>query len=87
MPETAAYSAVIAIHTLWLAARAHGLGLGWVSILDPAALTAALDVPAILDLHRLSLPRLPQRGAGDARTRTRRLGTPAPRSEPPLIRR
>jgi len=46
MPETTAYSAVIAIHTLWLAARAIGLGLGWVSILDPAAVAAALDVPA-----------------------------------------
>ena len=46
MPETAAYSAVMAVHTLWLAARAHGLGLGWVSILDPAAVAAALDIPA-----------------------------------------
>lgn len=45
MPETTAYSAVMAIHTLWLAARAHGLGLGWVSILDPAAAATALDVP------------------------------------------
>ncbi len=46
MPETTAYSAVIAVHTLWLAARAAGLGLGWVSILDPATVTAALDVPS-----------------------------------------
>lgn len=46
MPETAAYSAVMAVHTLWLAARAMRLGLGWVSILDPAAVTQALDVPA-----------------------------------------
>lgn len=46
MPETTAYSAVLAIHTLWLAARAEGLGLGWVSILDPPALTRALEVPA-----------------------------------------
>ena len=45
MPETTAYSAVLAVHTLWLAARAFGLGLGWVSILDPAAVAAALDVP------------------------------------------
>lgn len=44
-PETAAYSAVLAVHTLWLAARAEGLGLGWVSIVDPAAVLAALDVP------------------------------------------
>ena len=46
MPQTTAYSAVMAVHTLWLAARAEGLGLGWVSILDPEAVTAALDVPA-----------------------------------------
>ncbi len=45
MPETTAYSAVMAVHTLWLAARALGLGLGWVSILDPADIAAALDVP------------------------------------------
>ncbi|MBW4024375.1 MAG: 5,6-dimethylbenzimidazole synthase [Proteobacteria bacterium] len=45
MPQTTAYSAVMAVHTLWLAARAEGLGLGWVSILDPHAVTAALDVP------------------------------------------
>lgn len=46
MPETLAYSAVMAIHTLWLAARAEGVGLGWVSILEPAEIQAALDVPA-----------------------------------------
>ncbi|WP_279482728.1 5,6-dimethylbenzimidazole synthase [Aureimonas sp. SK2] len=46
MPETLDHSAVLAIHTLWLAARAAGVGLGWVSILDPAAVHAALDVPA-----------------------------------------
>ena len=45
MPQTTAYSAVMAVHTLWLAARAEGLGLGWVSILDPTAVAAALDVP------------------------------------------
>jgi 5,6-dimethylbenzimidazole synthase len=46
MPETTAYSAVMAVHTLWLAARSIGLGLGWVSILDPAPLAGILDVPA-----------------------------------------
>ena len=45
MPETTAYSAVMAVHTLWLAARAEGIGLGWVSILDPTEVAAALDVP------------------------------------------
>ncbi|HLZ66299.1 MAG TPA: 5,6-dimethylbenzimidazole synthase [Aliidongia sp.] len=46
MPEMADYSTVAAVYTVWLAARAEGLGLGWVSILDPAAVTTALDVPA-----------------------------------------
>ena len=45
MPEAVAFSAVIAIHSLWLVARAHGVGLGWVSILDPTTMNAALDVP------------------------------------------
>ncbi|MFL5253599.1 MAG: 5,6-dimethylbenzimidazole synthase, partial [Rhodopila sp.] len=45
MPETTAYSAVMAVHTLWLAARALGIGLGWVSILDPAIMHEILDVP------------------------------------------
>ncbi|MEX2617639.1 MAG: 5,6-dimethylbenzimidazole synthase [Alphaproteobacteria bacterium] len=45
MPEMLAYSTVASVQTLWLAARAAGLGVGWVSILDPADVRAALDVP------------------------------------------
>jgi 5,6-dimethylbenzimidazole synthase len=45
MPEMTSYSTVMAIHTLWLAARTYGLGLGWVSILDPLAVMDVLDVP------------------------------------------
>ena len=45
MPETLHYSVVAAIQTLWLAARADGIGMGWVSILDPKAVTRVLDVP------------------------------------------
>ena len=45
MPEMLPYSAVCAVHTLWLAARAHGIGLGWVSILDPQQVSQELDVP------------------------------------------
>lgn len=45
MPETLAYSTVMAIHTLWLAARAENLGLGWVSILDPDAVSAVFNAP------------------------------------------
>lgn len=45
MPETLDYSVAIAIHTLWLVARAEGIGVGWVSILDPARITEILEVP------------------------------------------
>ena len=45
MPEALAYSAVCAVHTLWLAARARGIGLGWVSILDPVGVRQTLDIP------------------------------------------
>jgi 5,6-dimethylbenzimidazole synthase len=45
MPEMAEYSVVAAICTLWLAARAEGIGMGWISILDPARMAAVLDVP------------------------------------------
>ena len=45
MPETLHYSAVAAVHTLWLAARVYGLGVGWVSILDPREVIRVLDVP------------------------------------------
>jgi 5,6-dimethylbenzimidazole synthase len=34
MPEMREYSVVVACHTLWLASRAHGVGMGWVSILN-----------------------------------------------------
>jgi cobalamin biosynthesis protein CobC len=45
MPEMIDYSAVTAVHTIWLAARAQGIGMGWVSILDPPAVTEILGVP------------------------------------------
>ena len=46
MPEMLRYSAALAVHTLWLAARAEGVGIGWVSILDPAFVHEVLQVPA-----------------------------------------
>lgn len=45
MPEARRYSVVSAIMNFWLAARAHGLGVGWVSIIDPLQLAQDLDVP------------------------------------------
>jgi 5,6-dimethylbenzimidazole synthase len=46
MPEALDYSVAIAIHTFWLAARAEGIGVGWVSILDPSRMMAILDLPS-----------------------------------------
>lgn len=48
MPETARYSTVCAIQNLWLAARVEGLGVGWVSIVDPGVLRRILAIPAHL---------------------------------------
>lgn len=45
MTETLDYSVVAAIHNLWLAARMVGIGVGWVSIIDPEEVTHALEVP------------------------------------------
>ncbi|HVE22784.1 MAG TPA: 5,6-dimethylbenzimidazole synthase [Acidocella sp.] len=45
MPEMLEYSVVTAVHTLWLAARAKGIGMGWVSILDPEEIAKHLQVP------------------------------------------
>jgi 5,6-dimethylbenzimidazole synthase len=45
MPETLAYSATMAVYTFWLAARAEGIGAGWVSILEPDDVTRSLEVP------------------------------------------
>jgi len=45
MPEMVEYSVVTAIHTMWLAARADGIGMGWVSILTPGHINKVLDVP------------------------------------------
>ncbi len=45
MPETKHFSVVTAVHTFWLAARMHGLGVGWVSIVEPEKVKEILDVP------------------------------------------
>jgi 5,6-dimethylbenzimidazole synthase len=50
MPAMLQYSVVTAVHTLWLVARAWGIGVGWVSILDPVAVRDALAVPPTWEL-------------------------------------
>jgi len=45
MPEMDLASVACAIQNLWLAARAEGLGMGWVSIFDPDDVRALLDIP------------------------------------------
>ena len=45
IPETGVYSVCCAVQNLWLAARAEGLGVGWVSILSNDAVRSALGIP------------------------------------------
>jgi nicotinate-nucleotide--dimethylbenzimidazole phosphoribosyltransferase len=49
-PQTAEYSSVLAVANLWLAARAEGLGVGWVSFFDERELAATLDLPPHLQI-------------------------------------
>lgn len=44
-PDMDLYSAVCAVQNFWLAARAEGIGVGWVSILDPDDLKPVLGLP------------------------------------------
>lgn len=46
MPEMDLASVACAIQNMWLAARAEGIGLGWVSLFEPCALAALLKIPA-----------------------------------------
>lgn len=50
MPQTTTWSTVMAIHTFWLAATAAGVGVGWVSIIDPDRVAAVLDMDPALEL-------------------------------------
>ncbi len=54
--EVDVYSTCLAVQNLWLAARAEGLGVGWVSILDPGAIRTALGIPeSVLPIAYLTL--------------------------------
>src|SRR5581483_6490391 len=67
-----------AVHTLWLAAGAEGIGPGWVSILDPLAVPETLDVPAIWKLIGI-LPRRRRGKRRDAGAPARGVGKLPPR--------
>ena len=45
MPETDVYSTCLAIQNLWLAARAEGVGVGWMSIMEPRVVKELLGIP------------------------------------------
>lgn len=49
-PQTAQFSSVLAVANLWLAARAEGLGVGWVSFFDERELAAELGLPSYLEV-------------------------------------
>jgi nicotinate-nucleotide--dimethylbenzimidazole phosphoribosyltransferase len=49
-PQMAAYSAALAVENLWLAARAEGLGVGWVSFFDERELAAELGLPGHVEV-------------------------------------
>jgi len=49
IPQTDLYSTACAIQNLWLAARAEGLGVGWVSFYRPEDLRALLGLPERVD--------------------------------------
>jgi 5,6-dimethylbenzimidazole synthase len=85
MPETIEYSAVAAVHTLWLAARAEGIGLGWVSILDPPAIAAILETPVDWKLIGYFCLGFPE--AEDAMPELERKGWEARRDAPLLWHR
>ncbi|WP_328337470.1 nicotinate-nucleotide--dimethylbenzimidazole phosphoribosyltransferase [Streptomyces violaceus] len=49
-PQMAPYSAALAVENLWLAARAEGLGVGWVSFFDEREMVSALGLPEHLEV-------------------------------------
>jgi nicotinate-nucleotide--dimethylbenzimidazole phosphoribosyltransferase len=76
-PQVSVYSTVCAVENLWLAARAEGLGVGWVSFFDERELASALDLPPYLEVvaylcvgHVAEFPPAPELAlAGWARQR------------------
>ncbi len=66
-PRMAPFSVATAVENLWLAARAEGIGVGWVSFFDPDALRAVLELPEHLQVvaylcvgHVRAFPEAPE---------------------------
>lgn len=100
IPEMDEYSTVCAVMNLWLAARAEGLGVGWVSILDPDALKRVLGIPSrvipvaylcigyvthFLDKPELELAGWRQRLALESLVHQDRWGAEAPQGIRPFL--
>ncbi len=49
-PRTDVYSTVCAVQNLWLAARAEGIGVGWVSIFHEADIRELLGIPERIEI-------------------------------------
>ncbi len=50
MPEMSEYSVVLSIENMWLAARAEGIGMGWISFIDPDMVKKILGIPESIKL-------------------------------------
>jgi 5,6-dimethylbenzimidazole synthase len=60
-PEMDLYSTVCAVENLWLAARAEGVGVGWVSIIEPDDLRGILRLPdQVVPVAYLCIGRVPE---------------------------
>ena len=45
IPETDTYSTCLAVQNMWLAARSEGIGMGWLSIMEPDVVKTILEIP------------------------------------------
>ena len=80
IPDTDLYSTCLAIENLWLAARAEGIGIGWVSFYREDDVRALLGIPRHVDPGRVAVRRLPRRAPGSTRARGAAAGARATRS-------
>ncbi|MBE3636894.1 5,6-dimethylbenzimidazole synthase [Mangrovicoccus sp. HB182678] len=87
MPEMHRYSVACAVMQMWLTARAEGLGMGWVSILDPGAVRRGLDLPATWRLVAYLCLGWPEDAEDAAQPELERLGWEHRRPRPTLMTR